>query len=161
MDTMVGMDIVFAEDGEEQALETFFQSFGMWPAGEAADHVVMRSEGEIKAAAMLWQMEDDLYHLAVFAVDRSLQGTGIGKRLLTALTREPEKYCRWPWSHRSSIYEITTAAKGSSQGFYKKNGFKVCAFSALAEPFDRQCLRCDDRTVCDPVAMIFRSERGS
>lgn len=152
-------DIVFAEEDDEKALEDFFQRFGMWPAGDAADHVLIRTDGKIKAAAMLWQMEEDIYHLAVFAVAQDLQGSGWGRRLLAALTATPEKYCRWPWDKRSSSYEITTAAKGKSQGFYKKGGFQICDFSELTEPFDRQCFHCEDREACDPVAMVFKSER--
>ena len=62
-------------------------------AGENEDHVVLQEGGKILAGGLLWQMDEDLFHLLVLGVRQEERNTGIGRQLLQEMCR-PWKYCR-------------------------------------------------------------------
>lgn len=150
----MSQEIVFATSEETAQVQELFESYGMGLAGEIEAHVVLKEEAAILAGAMLAQVDSSLFHLLVFAVKDEARSQGTGSSLLQAMLSNPEKYCRDLWEATGGVYQITTVAKGAAAQFYGKNGFAVCDFSLLPEPYAGQCAVCADKAACKPVAMI-------
>ncbi|WP_168205835.1 GNAT family N-acetyltransferase [Geobacter sp. FeAm09] len=148
-------DIVFATDEDETELRGIFLDENMDIAGEMQEHVLIQEAGEIIGGGMLTQTGEAEFHLLVFAVKGSARSHGAGSILLRELIGQPWRYSRNGTSAPIGAYTVTTAAKGKSSGFYRKNGFVTCAFSDLAAPFDEQCRECPDRDNCNPVPMRY------
>jgi len=146
--------IRFACIEDEEQLKALLVGYGMDLAGEIDEHVVAQHGDQIIAGGMLSPIDDDLYHLEVFAVSDQWQRTGAGRLLLSAMIEAPWIYCRG--SSPGEIYSITTVARGDAVPFYSSCGFKPCSFLELTTPYDEQCDICPDRENCQPVPMIFR-----
>jgi len=147
--------IIFAESGDAETLAELFLDNGMYLAGEVEDHILIKDKDEIVAAAFVVAVDDNHFHLAVFAVNESKRNTKIGSRLLREILKEPQKYCRGQNSVLNNSFQITTVSKGKSVGFYEKNGFVTCDFSQLNYPYDSQCEQCPEKEDCQPVPLIF------
>lgn len=152
-------EIAFATSKDEEELQELFTSYGMGLAGDIEEHVLVKTDNQVLAGAMLSQIDTNFFHLLVFAVREDGRNSGIGSQLLQGLLRTPEKYCRYPVDSTGHSYKITTVAKGDAVHFYEKNGFSACDFSKLAEPYDAQCLECPDQEDCKPVAMIMECRK--
>lgn len=147
--------IMFARCDAEEELRGIFLDCNMDIAGDIQEHVLVKVDGEIIGGGMLAQTGNTVFHLLVFAVKESARKHGIGSILLKELITHPWQYCLDSAEIIDSSYTVTTAAKGKSSGFYKKNGFVACDFSDLADPFDEQCRECPELDECNPVAMIY------
>jgi N-acetylglutamate synthase-like GNAT family acetyltransferase len=147
--------IVFAGPEDEEELRSILTETGMDLAGEAEDHILLKQQDRILAGGMLYQAEEDLFHLMVFAVSKEERGRSTGRRLLQELDSRPWKYSRDAMEPTADAYQITTIAKGEVALFYKKCGYQACDFSRLPDPFGRQCEQCPDQEDCNPVPMVF------
>lgn len=154
-------EIRFAVGDEEEQLEALFLEYEMGLAGDIEEHVLLKRGEQILAGAMLTWVDDDKFHLPLFAVAKDGRGQGQGRRLLQQLLKAPQKYCRSHPGESKGFHLVTTVAKGSAAGFYRKNGFETCQFSQLAPPFSLQCDRCPEKEECNPVAMVFSGGRES
>lgn len=153
------MIIEFAGPADEARLKEIFTAADMDLAGEAEEHVVVRRGGAVVAGGRLYQAEEDLFHLLVFAVAAAERGRGTGRRLLAALAAHPWEYCLEAVRPEGS-YRVTTMAKGAAAAFYKRVGFTVCDAAALPAPFGEQCRDCPDRDKCEPVPLEFAGPAG-
>ncbi|MDT8899819.1 GNAT family N-acetyltransferase [Anaeroselena agilis] len=147
--------ITFAEPADEETLRTMFTAAGMDLAGEAEEHVVLRDGANILAGGRLYQADEDLFHLLVFAVAQGERGRGTGRRLMRELCERPWEYCRDAVEPTGGTFRITTMAKGESAAFYKRCDYRECEASLLPPPFDSQCEDCPDCEQCGPVAMVY------
>lgn len=152
---MLKRTISFAGPADEDKLRGMLTATGMDLAGEVEEHVVFREGAEILAGGRLYQADEDLFHLLVFAVAERERGRGTGRRLLRELCERPWEYCRDAAEPPGRSYRITTVAKGGAAAFYKCCDYRECEVSLLPPPFDRQCEDCPDREQCGPVAMVF------
>jgi N-acetylglutamate synthase-like GNAT family acetyltransferase len=148
-------DIEFATDDAEAELRGIFLDNDMDIAGEMREHVLIKKDGEIIGGGMLAQTGEAVFHLLVFAVKESARSHGVGSVLLKKLIEQPWRYSLTSTSVPNGRYTVTTAAKGKSSGFYRKNGFVACDFSELAPPFNEQCNECPDLDDCNPVPMKY------
>ena len=148
--------IRFAESGQEEELNCILAGHDLAMAGETEDHAVLQEDGKILAGGLLWQMDEDLFHLLVLGVRQEDRNTGIGRQLLQEMCRNPWRYCSDATEPVGGSYRITTVARGQSVKFYLKCGFQACDFSGLSTPFDSQCDNCPDREECKPAAMVFK-----
>jgi N-acetylglutamate synthase-like GNAT family acetyltransferase len=148
-------EIEFATDDAEAELRGIFLDNDMDSAGEIQEHVLIKKAGEIIGGGMLSQTGEAVYHLLVFAVRESARSHGAGSILLKKLIEEPWRYALNSTAVPKGSYIVTTAAKGKSSRFYRKNGFVACEFSDLAAPFNEQCRDCPDLDDCNPVPMQY------
>lgn len=153
------MIMEFASPADEARLQEIFTAADMDMAGEVEEHVVVRRDGKVVAGGRLYQAEEDLFHLLVFAVAAEERGRGTGRELLAAMAVRPWEFCLEAVRPAGS-YRITTMAKGAAAAFYKRVGFTVCDAAALPAPFGEQCRDCPDRVKCDPVPMEFKCPAG-
>lgn len=156
---MLARTISFAGPADEEMLRSIMTATGMELAGEIEEHVVLREGAEILAGGRLYQADEDLFHLLVFAVAERERGRGTGRKLLRELCQRPWEYCRDAVETSGGSYRVTTVAKGDAADFYKRCDYRVCEASELPPPFDRQCEDCPDREACGPVAMVFEGTR--
>ncbi len=152
---MLDRTISFAGPADEEELRGMLTATGMDLAGEIEEHVVLREGAEILAGGRLYQADEDLFHLLVFAVAERERGRGTGRRLLRELSERPWEYCRDAVEPPGGSFRVTTVAKGEAAAFYKRCDYRMCEVSQLPSPFDRQCEDCPDREQCAPVAMVF------
>jgi N-acetylglutamate synthase-like GNAT family acetyltransferase len=153
--------IVFARPDNEAQLRGILLESDMDIAGEVREHVLIKSADEIIGGGMLSQTGAGVYHLIVFAVKESARGNGIGRVLLKELLGQPWKHCLNGTGTPGGAFCVTTVAKGRSAGFYRKNGFAPCDFSALAEPFRGQCRECPEKDDCHPVALSYQGRSSA
>jgi len=156
--------ITFAHDAVEDELRGIFLDSDMDIAGDIQEHVLITKDDEIIGGGMMTQTGASVYHLVVFAVKESQRKYGIGRLLLKELLECPWQYCLHGVAATEDCYHVTTVSKGKSAGFYEKNGFLACDFSALAAPFCEQCQECPELSDCKPVAMMYTgitSQTGS
>lgn len=149
--------VAFAEPQDEEVLRAMLLDTGMDLAGEIEEHVVLRRGGEVVAGGRLYQAEEELFHLLVFAVAAVERGQGEGRRLLRAMSDRPWEYCRDAVRPAGGPFAVTTVARGEAEDFYKKCGFIACDFSNVPAPFDGQCEDCPDRAECNPSALVYRA----
>jgi N-acetylglutamate synthase and related acetyltransferases len=147
--------IRFANIEDEEQLRDLLVSYDMDLAGEIEEHVVAECGNEIIAGGMLSQIDHDLYHLEVLAVNDQWQRTGAGRLLLSRMVKYPWVYCHTV-SPDDQTYVVTTVARGDAVPFYKNCGFEPCSFDELTVPYNEQCNECPSRENCQPVPMIFR-----
>lgn len=147
--------IAFGEPADERELRGILLDTGMDLAGDIEEHIVLKRGPEILAGGRLYQADEDLFHLLVFAVAEEERGRGTGQRLLRELSARPWAYCREAVEPASGPYRITTVAKGEAAAFYMKGNYQACDFSQVPVPFDSQCEECPDRTACKPVPLVF------
>ncbi len=145
--------IGFAGPEDETGLQEIFQASEMDLAGEIQEHIVIKQGDRLIGGGMLTQTAPDSYHLIVFAISGAERTRGLGRLLLQQLLERPWDYCCAGSVPCGNSYCITTVAKGTSAGFYAKNGFLPCTFSDLYPPFHDQCQVCPDQHDCKPVAM--------
>ena len=148
-------NIGFATAIQAGELNRILSEHNMGLAGEPEEHVVIMSEGKVLGAGLLWQLDEDLFHLLVLGVDQANRNRGTGQRLLKEICSNPWQYCRDASDCSGSEYRITTMARGTAVAFYQKCGFRICDSSELPEPFGDQCGECPDRKECSPEAMAF------
>jgi N-acetylglutamate synthase-like GNAT family acetyltransferase len=147
--------IRFATRRDQKKLQEICVAAGMDLAGEVEEHVVIKQDSVLIGGAMLAQTDNDAFHLLLIAVDETYRGNGSGGRLLQALLGDPWSCCRDALDGSGKSYRVTTVARGTEAGFYRKHGFAPCDFADLADPFRDQCECCPDRDGCHPVAMRF------
>ena len=152
--------IMFANNDAEEELRGIFLDNDMDIAGEIQEHVLIKKDAEIIGGGMLAQTSNAEFHLLVFAVKESARKHGIGSTLLKELITRPWQYCLDSNEVIYSRYTVTTAAKGKSSGFYRKNGFVACNFTELAAPYSEQCHDCPELEECNPVAMVYAGCRA-
>lgn len=150
-------NIAFAGPADEEELKGLLTGTGMDLAGDVTEHVVLRQGDRILAGARLFQVDDELFHLMVFAVAAAERGRGTGRAFLRELGACPWAYCREALPV-GGPYRVTTVAKGTAAGFYNQVGYRECGFAQLPAPFDEQCAICPDREQCSPVPMVFCSD---
>ena len=148
-------NIGFAAAVQKDELDRLLSEHNMGLAGEPEEHVVIMAEGKVLGGGLLWQLDEDLFHLLVLGMDQANRNRGIGQRLLTEICANPWQYCRDASDCSVSEYRITTMARGTAVAFYQKCGFKICDSGELPEPFGDQCEECPDRKECSPAAMVF------
>jgi predicted GNAT family N-acyltransferase len=91
--------------------------------GEAdALHLVAVRDGVVVGCVLLHQQEDARAQLRQMAVDASLQGTGLGRRLVHALEERADEL---------GVTTIHLHARDTALGFYEKLGYAV-----EGEPFE-------------------------
>jgi N-acetylglutamate synthase-like GNAT family acetyltransferase len=127
------MIMEFASPADEARLQEIFTAADMDMAGEAEEHVVVRRDGKGVAGGRLYQAEEDLFHLLVFAVAAEERGRGNRPR-----------YCWRRWLSAVGVlfgadgrrsYRITDEwAQRGGGGFFKRVGF-TSATAAAAAPF--------------------------
>lgn len=149
------MEILLANTDDEGELQNIFRASRMDIAGDIEEHVLIKKGHEIRGGGMLVQLDQNEFHLLVFAVKQNERKKGMGSRLLQVLLKQPWTYCRECAGIAGNGYRVTTVARGESAEFYKKNGFVVCDFSKLAYPFCEQCAECPDTSNCNPLAMVY------
>jgi N-acetylglutamate synthase-like GNAT family acetyltransferase len=147
--------IAFATPADEEELSVLLQDTDMGLAGYIGEHVVLRRGKDILAGGCLYQAEEDLFHLLVFAVAEAERGRGAGQRLLREMSAHPWAYCLGAIKPPGGSYRITTVAKGAAAAFYRKSNYQACDFSQVPVPFDSQCGDCPERTECKPVPLVF------
>ncbi|MDR1701232.1 MAG: GNAT family N-acetyltransferase [Sporomusaceae bacterium] len=148
-------NIIFAESGHEDILTELFTTSGMDLAGVVEDHILLQEEAELMAAAFVEEIEENLFHLAVFAVNPERRNQKIGSYLLQEILKNPRQYCRNQGGAKSTSFQLTTVAKGNAVEFYKKHGFTIGEFSQLQYPYNVQCEKCLDKEACAPVPLVF------
>jgi len=153
--------VAFAEYKEKEQLRSLFAETDMGLAGEIEDHVLLKKGDRILAGGRLVQMDESLFHLMVFAVDKAKRGTGLGKKLIDKLCQFPWAYCREAEKLKGLEYTITTIAKGTAVPFYQNCGYQMISFAELPEPFDLQCRECPDQKECKPMALAFYGKAGT
>jgi hypothetical protein len=84
-------------------------------------HMAAVVDGEVVAYGRLSGLDGDTYQISQMVVTPSHQGTGVGRRILTALIRE---------AVASGATTVTLKARLSAEGFYAGAGFRRCG-----EPF--------------------------
>ena len=149
--------IGFAADTQIDELSRILQEHDLGLAGEADEHVVLVKAGQVQGAGLLWQLDEDLFHLLTLGVAPAGRGQGVGGRLLRALCADPWSYCRDAAERTAGPYKITTVARGEAVTFYTKCGFSACEPDQLPDMFAGQCDLCPKREECAPVTMIYRS----
>jgi len=149
--------ISFACDHDEEKLQKIFIDSDMDMAGDIQEHVLIKKDNDIQGGGMLMETSKGVFHLLVFAMKQNSRSQGIGSQLLQELIKQPWKYCLDGGNAVKGEYRITTVAKGKSANFYRKNGFSVCEFSMLDDPFNEQCTECPEQLECNPAAMQFAS----
>ena len=148
-------NIGFAAAVQKDELDRLLSEHNMGLAGEPEEHVVIMAEGKVLGGGLLWQLEEDLFHLLVLGVEQEYRNKGTGQRLLKEICSNPWRYCRDASDCSVSEFRITTMARGTAVAFYRKCGFKICEPAELPVPFGDQCCECPDRMECFPAAMIF------
>lgn len=151
MKTSIG----FAVAGQEAELNRILTGHGMGLAGDIDEHVVLVSEGKVLGGGLLWQLDQDAFHLLVLGVRQDGRGQGVGSRLLKEISADPWQYCRDAADRMGSAYRITTVARGDAVPFYQKCGFQSCDSAEFPPLFGNQCDECPDRGECKPEAMVF------
>ncbi|UWG98200.1 GNAT family N-acetyltransferase [Dehalobacter sp. DCM] len=148
--------IVFANQGDEEALREILLEYDMDISGDIEDHIVIKDKTEIMGGAKIG-IYDHRFYLEVFGVKSDSRGQGLGGILLSELIKHPWKYCAEcqtdPLSE--SRFIMTTVARGTASGFYKTYGFESCSFSEIPEPFRDQCDFCPTKDDCNPIPMIY------
>lgn len=147
--------IDFATRNEEERLREIFVSTGMDLVGETEDHIVIKKHGEILGGALLYQTEQNLFHLLTIAIRQSLRSSGSGSRLLQHILEQPWNCCSNGDANALPSYRVTTVSRGESRNFYLKNGMSDCSFQSLVPPFDQQCLSCPDLNDCHSAALEY------
>lgn len=150
--------IDFATAAEEQSLRDIFLANDMPVVGDIEDHVIIRDKSGIYGGGFLYQLDVDLFHLLTIVVQGHGRRRGVGSELLQAMLKNPWRFCRDARGERVSNYRVTTVSRGTSRGFYQKNGLIDCVFEELTEPFDQQCQECPDHAACCPKAMVYQAE---
>ncbi len=147
--------VTFAKPADEGELYDILADTDMGLAGDIGEHIVLREGAAIRAGGRLYQADEALFHLMVFAVAGDERGRGTGRRFLRALTAGPWLHCRGGVEPPGGSYRITTMAKGSATGFYARAGFRPCKAAQLPALFAGQCEGCPDREECGPVPMVY------
>ncbi len=150
--------IEFATAAEEESLRNIFLASDMALVGDIEDHVVIKDDAGTYGGGLLYQLDVDLFHLLTIVVQGDGRSRGLGKKLLQPMLQNPWKYCRDAVGGPQQSYRVTTVSRGSSRGFYQKNGMVDCAFDELTEPFDRQCEVCPDLRECGSAAMVYQGQ---
>lgn len=154
--------IEFATASDEEGLRRIFLASDMAVVGDAADHVVIKDSAGVCGGGLLYQLDEDLFHLLTIVVQGDGRSRGIGSRLLQAMLQDPWGHCRDAVGERGKQYSVTTVSRGSSRKFYQKNGMIDCTFRELVEPFDRQCEACPELVSCGSAAMVYKGQgKGS
>lgn len=148
--------ITFAEPADEEKLRDILLDTDMGLAGEIEDHVVLRRGSDILAGGALYQAEEDLFHLLVFAVAKKERGRGMGQRLLREISARPWDFCRGATTPKGGSFKLTTVARGEAVAFYRSCGYQACVFSLVPAPFDSQCEDCPDQMECKPAPLVFK-----
>jgi len=123
--------------------------------GDVEDHVIIKDSAGIYGGALLYQMDENLFHLLTIVVQGGGRSRGLGSRLLQAMLQNPWAHCRDAVGELSEHCRVTTVARGESRAFYRKNGLIDCAFAELVEPFSQQCEVCPDVAGCHSAAMVY------
>ena len=148
--------IGFAASRQEDELNNILQGHGMGLAGDIGDHVALVADGKVLGGGLLWQLDQDVFHLLVLGVAQDGRRQGIGGRLLNEICSNPWQYCRDAAEPVGASFRITTVARGEAVPFYQKCGFRTCDPDELPDPFGAQCGECPDRAECNPATMVFQ-----
>jgi N-acetylglutamate synthase-like GNAT family acetyltransferase len=155
------LKIFFAGQKEEEDLRQILWEYSMDLAGDVEEHLIVKKEDEVVAGGKIIQYEDSHYFLEVLGVKHESLKQGIGALLLSEIVKEPWKHCKDVTIEvKPQHFQISTLARGSATGFYKKFGFKACGFNEIPEPYQDQCEFCPDAETCNPVPMILNGGRN-
>ena len=144
-----------ANSADEKALQTILQASDMDLVSDIEDHVVISDEQGVCGGGLIFQMDENYFHLLTIAVRQKERSRGIGSVLMKQILSQPWTCCKDAIFNPEERYRVTTVARGKSREFYLKNGFSQCAFSDLVPPFVDQCDTCPDSADCNGVAMTF------
>lgn len=150
-------EIMFAEEQDEIELDEILLDYDMGIPGETEEMLILKKDGQTFGGAKIVEIESNTFFLVVLGVKQEQHSQGIGRLLLNEIIQNPWKCCKYPLSkfQLNKSYTITTMARGSAVGFYKKMGFENCDFSLLPQEYSEQCNYCPDKGECDPAPMIF------
>ncbi|WP_425805675.1 GNAT family N-acetyltransferase [Desulfitobacterium sp. Sab5] len=150
-------EIMFAKEQDEIELNEILWDYDMGIPGQAEEMLILKKEGQTLGGAKIVEVEDNSFFLEVLGVKQERHSQGIGRLLLNEILQNPWKCCKYPLSKFKikKLYTITTMARGSAVGFYKKLGFKNCDSQMLPQVYREQCDFCPDKGECDPAPMIF------
>ncbi|AHF05786.1 GNAT family N-acetyltransferase [Desulfitobacterium metallireducens] len=150
-------EIMFADEQDEIELNEILWDYDMGIPGQAEEMLVFKKEGQTLGGAKIVEVEENRFFLEVLGVKQAQHSQGIGRILLSEILQNPWECCKYPLSkfQLKKPYTITTMARGSAVGFYKKMGFKNCDSLLLPQEYSEQCDFCPDKGECDPSPMIF------
>ncbi len=136
-------------------LQMILQSSDMDLVSDIEDHVVITDEQGVCGGGLIFQMDENYFHLLTIAVCQEERSRGIGSVLLQQILKQPWTCCKDAIFNPGEPYRVTTVARGKSRPFYEKNGLTLCEFGDLVAPFIDQCDTCPDVADCNGVAMTF------
>ena len=99
------------------------------------------------ALSIIW---DDLAEVRSLAVDTTLQGQGLGERLLAAITADAEEL------GLTRLFALTTIPR-----FFLKYGYYLVAREQLPQKTWSECFRCPKFTACDETAVVYDLSRAT
>ena len=107
------------------------------------DYQVAEHDGRVVGVAGLGVMWAHLTEIYALAVDPSMRGRGLGRRLVEACLDD---------ARRLGIRQVMTLTY--EQAFFEKLGFGVVDRARLPLKVWSECLRCPKNQACDEIAMM-------
>ena len=144
-----------ANHADEDRLQAILQASDMDLVSDIEDHVVITDKQGVCGGGLIFQMDENYFHLLTIAVRQEERCQGLGSILLQQIMKQPWTCCKDAIFTPDKPFQVTTVARGKSRRFYEKNGFSRCEFSDLVPPFIDQCDNCPDVADCNGVAMTF------
>lgn len=144
-----------ANNDDETQLQAILQASDMDLVSAIEDHVVIADDQGVCGGGLIFQMDENYFHLLTIAVRQEERSRGIGSILLRHILQRPWECCKDAVFKSAAPYKVTTVARGKSRRFYLKNGLDQCEFSDLVPPFVDQCDTCPDVDTCNGVAMTY------
>jgi len=151
----VPYQVRLANSDDAQQLQEILLASDMDLISAIDDHVVITDDRGICGGGLIFQMDENDFHLLTLAVRRDDRSRGIGGMLMKEILNTPWGCCKDAIFNAALPYRVTTVARGSSRGFYLKHGMTDCDFSELVAPFIDQCVACPDVAGCNSAAMTF------
>lgn len=106
--------------------------------------VAVDSENNVLACGALRLMWHDLAEVRSLAVHSSLQGKGVGRRIVEALVAEGREM------GLARIFALTYQTQ-----FFAKLGFHECERDIFPQKVWMDCSACDKRHACDEIAVML------
>lgn len=147
-----------ANSNDEQQLQSILLASDMDLISDIDDHVVITDDQGVCGGGLIFQMDENYFHLLTIAVRQDDRSRGIGSMLMKEILKTPWECCKDAIFNPELPYRVTTVARGSSRRFYLKHGMADCNFSDLVAPFIDQCDTCPDVAGCNSAAMTFSGQ---
>jgi amino-acid N-acetyltransferase len=108
------------------------------------DFIVAVEHGRIVGSGALRIYSDQLAEVAALAIAPTMQGHGIGRRIVEALLAEGEEL------GIPRIFALTT-----EEGFFHKLGFRTIPIAEFPEKIAQDCTTCERRHKCVEIAVLY------